>query len=111
MFPIGVTTVTCTATNKAGTTSTATFTVTVVGGPGQLQVLAGQVAGVGPGNSLAAKVAQAQSYLSSGNTSAVCSTLGSFVSEAQAQSGKQLTTSQAAGLIAAANRIQSVLTC
>jgi hypothetical protein len=69
------------------------------------------VQGVGPGNSLAAKIEQAQSYLAAGDTPGTCSTLGAFVNEVDAQSGKHIPTATAGQLVADAQQIQAVLAC
>src|SRR5262249_52448896 len=108
-FPIGTTTVGCTATDTNGNTSGANFTVHVKGGGEQLADLLAAVTGVGPGTSLADKLSHAQSYLAANDVSDACSTLGAFINQAQAQSGITLSRSQAATLIQAAHRIQTVL--
>jgi hypothetical protein len=63
------------------------------------------------GNSLQAKLSAALAYINVGNIPQACASLASFVSQVQAQSGKQLTTAQASTLIADATRIMSVLGC
>ena len=77
----------------------------------QLSDLAAAVARVGPGASLADKVSQAQAYLSANDLADVCSTLGAFVNQMKAQSGKTIPPAQAGTLIASAQRIQTVLGC
>lgn len=111
-FPIGTTTVSCTATDSRGNTSApGTFQVTVQGATDQLGDLAGEVAGVGPGRSLAAHVERARAALAAGDTAGACRALDSFLNEVQAQSGKQLTVAQAEALATDANRIKAVAGC
>jgi len=112
-FPIGQTTVTCTATDPDDSNSpvSSSFTVTVKGAAAQLADLAQAVRGVGPGTSLADKVAEAQSDLASGDVADACGTLSGFVSEVGAQAGKHIPSATAQELIADAQRIQAVLAC
>jgi hypothetical protein len=111
LFAIGTTTVSCTATDAAGNSSSATFAVTVKGAAAQLGDLAAEVVGVGPGRSLAATVSIAQFFLAHGATRATCLTLAIFELEARAQAGKKIPAAQATALIADASRIRSVLSC
>ena len=92
VFSIGATTVTCTATDPddANGPVSVTFTVTVHGAAGQLAALGQAAQGAGPGTSLSDKTAQAQAYLSSGDTHDTCTTLGAFVHEVNAQTGKSI---------------------
>lgn len=112
-FPIGVTTVSCTATDDddANSPVKATFTVTVKGAAQQLSDLVAAVQGVGSGTSLADKVRAAQAYLNAGDIPDTCSTLSAFIREVQAQSGKSIPAAQASQLVADAQRIQAVLAC
>jgi hypothetical protein len=100
-FAIGSTTVDCVARDAAGNAGHGTFVVHVAGAQEQLADLLGDVTGVGPGNSLAAK-------LSGG---VACPSLQAFVLEVQAQSGKQVPAPQAASFIARARQIQAVAGC
>jgi hypothetical protein len=68
-FPIGTTTVVCTATDTHGNSATASFTVHVRGASEQLADLLTAVTGVGPGRSLAHKVRLAQAFLSRNDVS------------------------------------------
>jgi photosystem II stability/assembly factor-like uncharacterized protein len=68
----------------------------------------------GIANSLDAKLQNAQDALTaarSGNRSSACNLMASFISEAQAQSGKALTVAEAKQLGSAANQIRAVLGC
>jgi hypothetical protein len=110
-FPIGTTTVTCTAADTHGNTSTATFTVHVKGATEQLADLAAAVAGVGPGTSLADKVAQVETSLTANDKTDACSTLTAFTNQVKAQTGKTIPASEASTLIADALQIKTLLGC
>jgi hypothetical protein len=113
-FAIGDTTVTCTATDTDGDANspvTNTFNVHVKGAAEQLADLANAVIGVGPGTSLADKVAAAQAYLAAGDTSDACSTLNAFINEVKAQSSKSIPHDTASSLIASAQQIEAVIGC
>jgi outer membrane protein assembly factor BamB len=110
-FPIGTTTVHCTATDTHGNTSAASFTVHVNGAADQLADLVVQLAGIGPGTSLADKVELVQAYLAANDVRDACSTMRALINEVKALSGKTIPPAEAATLIATANRITSVLGC
>jgi Metallo-peptidase family M12B Reprolysin-like/HYR domain len=110
-FPIGTTTVTCTATDASGNSSSASFTVHVKGAAEQLEDLRAAVTGAGPGTSLKSRVEGLLAKLEAGRRGAVCTGLEAFRSEVRAQSGKTLTTAQASELIRTATRISAVLDC
>ena len=111
VFAIGTTTVTCTATDPDDSDSpvSTSFTVTVKGAASQLTDLYQAVQGVGPGNSLASKIAQAESYLAAGDITDASSTLDAFINEVNAQTGKNIPVQLASQLIADARQIQAVL--
>lgn len=111
IFAIGRTTVTCEASDAAGNEAIASFDVHVKGAAEQLDDLIGTVAGVGPGSSLFDKLTDARTALEEGDVDEACNELFAFANEARAQAGKKLTTTQAAGLVASANRIGAVLSC
>ena len=108
-FSSGTTTVNCTATDTAGSSSTASFTVHVKGAAEQLTDLLAAVTGVGPGTSLPDKVRRAETYLAANDAADACSTLAAFVNQIKAQAGKTIPPNQAPPLIASAQRIQAVL--
>jgi streptogramin lyase len=118
-FPIGTTTVTCTATDASGNSSTpGSFTVTVNGALAQLSNLIA-IVGVysnpflGITNSLATKLQNAIDALNAmnkGSELSACNSLSAFINEAQAQSGKKLMP-DGAQLIASAIQIRAVLGC
>jgi hypothetical protein len=113
LFPMGTTTVTCSASDPDDTPSSVSsaFVVVVQGAATQLIDLAAAVTTVGPGTSLLDKISAAEQYLASGDTSDSCGTLGAFLHEVNAQSGKEISTAQAAELISDAQRIRAVLAC
>jgi hypothetical protein len=80
-----------------------------VGSP--LQQLLGEVTGVGPGKSLASKIALAQAYYDVPDVQATCAVLADFVNEVRAQSGKRLGTQSADKLTADAGAIMNSLGC
>jgi hypothetical protein len=112
-FAIGTTTVTCSATNIFGQTGSAGFTVTVHGASAQTDALLSSVAALGPdGNGLSSKLNAVQSALAKGNTQAACGSLNAFTQQVEAKvKSHQLTTAQAAELLAAATRIASTIGC
>jgi X-Pro dipeptidyl-peptidase len=99
-----LTTVECTATDGAGNTATASFTVLVKGVALQLDDLLVAATGVGPGTSLADKVVLLQAE-------PTCAGLNAFVREVRAVTGRRLTEAKAAELIADATRIAAVHGC
>ena len=117
-FPVGTNTVTCTATDSSGNSTTESFSVTVFGAPDQITDLIALVNSFnlrqGIENSLDAKlrnVIDALGAASAGNVATACSKLGSFINEVQAQSGKALTMAQANQLVTAANQVRAILGC
>jgi hypothetical protein len=92
----------------ASATSTA---VHVKGAAEQLADLADAVVGVGPGHSLAAKVAAIQGYLAANQTADACAMLGDFINEVSAQTGKKIDTARAASLNSQARNIEAALGC
>jgi hypothetical protein len=64
-----------------------------------LEELATNVEGVGPGKSLANKVAQAQSHFASFDIQATCGVLADFINQVTAQSGKKFISTELAGVL------------
>jgi DNA-binding beta-propeller fold protein YncE len=115
-FPIGTTEVTCTARDNVGNTTTETFSVRVRGAADQLHDLVADVLGYGLSSrgteqSLTGKLEGALADLARGNDTAGCGDLGAFVNHVAAQSGKKLSSAQAAELTAAALQVRAVLAC
>jgi hypothetical protein len=116
-FAIGTTTVTCLVSDSDDSNSpvSQSFTVTVNGAATQVSTLLTTVNSFhlssGLQTSLDAKLNAALKAITAGQTATACSDLSDFIGEAQSQSGKGLTVSQATQLIAAAQQIQAVLGC
>jgi hypothetical protein len=118
LFPIGTTTVSCTATDTSGNGGSASFDVTVLGAAAQLDNLMSLVETYnlhqGITNSLDSKLSNAHQALdaaSAGDLEAACGLLNAFINEVYAQADKKLTVQQADTLIAEATRIAAVLGC
>jgi hypothetical protein len=111
IFPVGATTVSCIASDTRGNVGSAVFVVTVKGAAAQLVDLLAAATAAGPGTSLADKIARAQAYLARNDVVDACTTLGAFVNEVKAQTGKSVPAGRASTLIAAAQRIRTVLGC
>jgi streptogramin lyase len=84
--------------------------ITVKGAGDQLLELADAVAGIGPGASLAHKVATIQDEIAA-STSDACADLVAFGNEVRAQSGKHLSTAQATSLLVQAKGVETALAC
>lgn len=105
--------------NEGGYTFNYTINLTgasfVVDPAGMLATLHDAVVGVGPGTSLADKIAYAQSAFAAGQTGEVCGTLQAFINQVNAQTqppaGKKLDATKAADLIAQAQAIQQAVGC
>src|SRR5205823_8048891 len=114
-FPIGTTTVNCTAKDPAGNTSSGSFQVVVKGAAAQVNDLITMVNNFHLSsslqNALDAKLSAALKAINNGQTATACSDLSDFIGQVQAQTGKGITSSQATQLIAAAKQVQAVLGC
>lgn len=66
---------------------------------------------VGPGNSLGSIVLQAQAYYAAGDVADTCGTLGAFVNEVAALTGRMIPATTAVQLTAVAQQIQGDLGC
>jgi hypothetical protein len=117
-FPIGTTTVTCSAADAAGNSVSGSFNVLVQAAAAQVTALIAKVQSFnlsqGIENSLDTKLQNVVTALNAakdGNASGVCGQMGAFINETTAQSGKKLSVAQANQLIAAAQQIKAVLGC
>ena len=114
-FPIGTTTVNCSASDPAGNTSVGRFSIVVNGASTQTTNLIALTnsLNLAPGtqNSFDAKLQAVQSALNTNDTTTACSTLAAYINEVNAQSGKKLTTDQADQLIIAAEQIKAAMGC
>jgi outer membrane lipoprotein SlyB len=93
------------------TVSATSAAVLVKGADEQLTDLGAAVAGVGPGRSLAAKVAAIGGYVAANDTLDACALLDAFISEVNAQTGKTISAAQAASFITQAQDIEVALSC
>jgi hypothetical protein len=112
VFPIGDTTVACTAIDAAGNESTAAFTVHVKGAGEQVADLLALIEGYDLGNlgsSLGDKLRTVQRFLVAGKPGQAEENLAAFASQVEAQRGKGLTAEQADALVTAAHRIIDVI--
>jgi hypothetical protein len=110
-FPIGDSTVGCSAADTHGNTTQGTFIVHVAGPGEQLQALQAAVENVGPGNSLASKVESALASLAAGNRATACSKLSALLNEVRAQTGKKIPVATAAEITATVSQVRAALEC
>lgn len=112
MFPIGDTSVSCTATDAAGNSSSGSFTVHVKGASEQVADLLALVDSYQLdklGTSLQDKLVTVQQFLAAGKPRQAEENLAAFVAQVTAQRGKALTEEQADALETAALRIIDVI--
>jgi probable HAF family extracellular repeat protein len=113
-FPIGTTTVTCTATDAAGNTGSASFTVHVKGASEQVSDLIAVVDSYNLrllGAALHDKLVRVQAFLVANKPKRACERLDSFLAQVKEQRGKRLPVEQADRLTADARRIKAVIGC
>ena len=118
-FPIGATTVACTATDQVGNAGGGSFSVTVLGAKEQLNNLVEKVVDAPklPPATKAQLIAKLQTLIAAfdpakpAQRQAVCSALKLFTAATQLLSGHGIPAAQAAEWIADANRIRTVLAC
>jgi hypothetical protein len=103
-----------TAVNSLGTESEASNIVTIKGGSDLINENSNLVKSLnlqkGTENSLVSKLENARAAANRGSASA-CNELGAFINEVRAQSGKKITTAQAAQLTSAANGVKATMCC
>jgi hypothetical protein len=104
VFPIGSTTVTCTATDAHHNTGSAQLIVTVRSPEEMLVRLITQA-------SSSSVLQNALASLGRNNDTAACNQVAAFINQVQAQAGKSLTTAEAASLAAAATDVRMALGC
>lgn len=114
-FPVGDTTVTCTASDPSGNTSSATFNVHVNSAAEQISNTVAAITAStlpnGQKSSLLASLDAAQSSLARGDVATACNQLSAFINKTSAQSGKAISATLASQLIDAARRERVVLGC
>lgn len=108
--------VTCTATDNAGNTNSASASYAVLTPAEQINNLTTTINGfnlspAGIANSFNSKLQAATQALGANNTNAACGNMNAFINEVNAQSGKKLTTAQAGQLLASANQIKTSIGC
>jgi hypothetical protein len=77
----------------------------------QLDNLLAAIQGLGPGTSLADKIAAIQAALATGDVSQACGTLRAFDLQVDAQRGRSISSSIAGELLATTARTRRVLAC
>ena len=77
----------------------------------RLQNLLSDVAGVGPGKSLARKVTRAKAHFAAFDIDATCDVLGGFKNQVRAQAGKKLTLAQASAFTSDADAVTDAIGC
>jgi FIMAH domain/HYR domain len=115
VFPIGDTTVTCTATDESGNSSTGSFNVHVLSVAELLrqaqQSLVDYVVDPTLRKSLTAELEAAAKAAEKGNDSATCSAITDYQDHVRAQAGKKLSEETAAALVANADFIRRIVPC
>ena len=76
-----------------------------------LELLLADVAGVGPGGSIAGKLSAALAAASSGNTGAACNMLAALRNEVTAQAGKKIPVGTANSILTAVAEVRATLGC
>jgi hypothetical protein len=117
-FPIGTSTVNCTAVDRAGNSVGGSFQVLVQAAAAQVShlIVTVQTFNLAQGieNSLDTKLQNVLSALDAaknGNVGSVCGQMGALINETMAQSGKSLTVTQANQLLDSARQIRAVIGC
>lgn len=115
LFNVGSTTVTCTASDEDGNTSSGSFKVTVRGAVGQLTDLLSVIRQLnlkkGDEDKLIHELEQALKASALGQTRKACHNLEQFETKVRRETRKGLTAGQATQLITAAARISTVIGC
>jgi hypothetical protein len=109
-FPIGSTMVNCAATDGAGNTANASFTVKVLSPAELTTTLLGLVNPTGQ-SGLIKTAQQIQADIAKNHVSAACGDLANFIGLVKAQTNKTVTAGLASTLIGDANTIKNALGC
>jgi N-acetylneuraminic acid mutarotase len=107
-FAIGVTTVTCSASDASLHTGSATLTVTVLG---PQQIIANLIAQATAAHAKTNLLQNALQSLSDGDTGTACSQLSAFINQVQAQTGKSISPADAPSLIQGAMAARAAIGC
>ncbi len=108
VMPVGVTIVSCSATDAQGNDATATFTVTVLSTAETVQSLLSDVEDFQQAQRLLENVLRS---ITSNNLEAACGQLGAFINIVNAQAGKNLTIAEAQLLVQTAMDARAALGC
>jgi CSLREA domain-containing protein len=117
LFPLGVTTVTCKATDQAGNISTCSFTVTVRQPRAAITNLNARVQTYVPpltqaqANQLRGHLELANTRVEQGQIAQACTHMQNFVNQVNAFTPSPLSATQAQDLISYANKIRNALNC
>ena len=115
VFPIGVTPVSCSATDGSANSSSCSFTVTVRGTADQTNNLITLVESFnlpkGISNTLVSELSDVVRLLTAGKIIPACNVVNQFIADTLAQSGKKITEDEANQIISDAMRIRAVAGC
>ena len=115
VFPIGTTTVTCSATDAGGRTTAAAFDVHIKGVGEQLTDLRAAVVvsqlDVKTTEKLTSQLDDVRRQLDAGRMNGVCGGLSDFVDTVQKQAGKSIPAADADSFVTAAWRMRAVVNC
>jgi hypothetical protein len=115
VFPIGDTTVTCTATDDSGNSSTGSFVVHVLSVAELLRQAQAYLVEIGVEptlrKSLTSELETAARAAERGKDSATCTAIGEYQEHVRAQSGKKLSVETADSLLANADGIRRIVPC
>jgi hypothetical protein len=115
VFPIGDTTVTCTATDDSGNSSTGTFVVHVLSVAELLRQAQSYLVEIAVEptlrKSLSAELETAARAAERGKDAATCSAIGEYQNHVRAQSGKKLSVETADDLLVNADAIRDIVPC
>ena len=115
MFPIGTTTVTCTAADDGGNSASASFTVTVRGAAAQIAALISATEAYVDSPAIRAvlrvTLQTSAQALAAGRKPAACVTLAAYIAAVRSLPSAFLTGAEKAELMAGATRIRAVIGC
>jgi HYR domain len=114
-FPIGTTTVSCTATDDSGNSASGSFTVTVRGAAAQIAALIAKTEAFVDSGALVAALRVplrvAAQALAAGRKPVVCTALAAYILGVRAVPSRSLSGAEKAELIADATRIRALIRC
>jgi hypothetical protein len=107
-FPIGMTTVTCSASDALAHTGSATLTVTVLG---PQQIVTNLISLAEAANFKTNQLQSALQNIAAGDTAGACGRLSTFINQVNAQAGKSISSADAAALIQLAMEASAAIGC